>query len=902
MSFYERLTELEEYKKVIENIDEKLILEIDDSINSKFKFRPYQKQALSVLHWVTNKPDNDTLTNELKDFSLGEFPIYGYEMATGSGKTILIGASIIYLHEKHNIKNFLILTPPRGKSAIYDKTIRNFDLNSKDCVLSNSIGKKFNLITGDNYTNKSSNYDPDADFNIFVFNVNKFFESSSGVKSVDKPWEESFWKDASNSVISFRNFLKQIDDLVILTDEAHHFQKFSIASGDTIESGQGNTAGEIVHSLKPKILIEFTATMIKGQNPIYRYTVNNYITDGYGKRVRAWGINTNPITGLFEFDDEQLQNKHKVNDSDAAKIIRAIAVHKIKKIATGYDNKDKNKKPILLIKARDIDHAEEINKFIKEELPIKTDQIEKIYQEISIDDEYGINRIIKENLTYQDLIKEIEEIGDKTFSFHTKNETKEIQDLFNELESNNMEIIVQVDKATEGWNIDNVYTILILSNNEGEIKINVKQLIGRGLRLFREKRIYDESEDKLKIEEELLHVVCEQGNNFGKFVEQIRQEIGLSSENFTGELKTKYKQNLVNYEFKDILKFNNLKLPIIERRSEPTINDPNELVNELIFSNLELESFVKNVGHPWKEIKDNGIELKWLEEDTSKEYTLETAKSTKEGTSTSLEKEELRLSEIERTKIIKEIIKNQNLLPSDEAVDDAIRKAIRELTDKYSFYFKKKYQNDDFWKRKFSNDLINHISKKIDMYFEPITFISGNNEFKQIFQEYPITIEYEDDNPSNVIHKDQIVDLLNKKRDIPRFFIIGYSKSYYIYNKFDSSQELKLAELLDSIGEVEMWVKNKRSSQFCIKYGLGREFNPDFIVKLKKDDTLYIIEIKAESLKEASHDKIIIMREANQLSKEFIHIFLLDKTVDQLYKDQIREFSKIIQSDDLNKL
>ena len=902
MSFYERLNQLDEYKKVLDNPDEKLVLEIDDSINSKFKFRPYQKQALSVLHWITSKPENDTLKNELKDSQLGEFPIYGYEMATGSGKTILIGASIIYLHEKHNIKNFLILTPPRGKSAIYDKTIRNFDLNSKDCVLSNSMGKKFNLITGDNYTNKSCNYNSDADFNIFVFNINKFFESSAGVKSVDKPWEESIWKDNSGSVISFRDFLKQIGDLVIITDEAHHFQKFSKTSGDAVESGQGNTAGDIVASLNPNTLIEFTATMVKEQKPIYRYTVNDYISDGYGKKVRAWGINTNPDKGLFEFDEEQLKNKHKVNDSDAAKIIRSIAVHKIKKIATDYDDKDKSKKPILLVKARDTEHAEEVNNFIKEELPIKTDQIEKIYQEIVTDDEYEINKIIKDNFTKQDLIKEIEEIGDKTFSFHTKNESKETQDLFNELETNDMEIIVQVDKATEGWNIDNVYTILILSNNEGHIKTNVKQLIGRGLRLFREKRIYDESENKLKIEEELLHVVCEQGNNFGKFVEQIRAEIGLSSDNLKGELKTEEKKNSVNDEFKDIQRFNKLKLPIIERQSEPKIDDPNKLVKELNFKNLELESFVINVGHPWKEIKENGIELKWVEQDTSKEYKLETAKSTKEGTSTSLENEELRLSEIERTKIIKEIIKNQNLLPSDEAVDEALRKAIRELTDKYSFYFKKKYGTDDFWRGKFSNDLINHISKKIDIYFEPVTVISGKNDFKQIFQEHLITIEYENGNPSNVRNKDQTVDLLSNKKDIPRFFINGYSKSYFLYSKFDSSQELIFAELLEAIAEVEMWVKNKRSTQFCIKYGLGKEFNPDFIVKLKDSDVLYIIEVKAESLKEASHDKIIIMKESNKLSKGFVNVFLLDKTVNQLYKDQIREFNKIIQSDDLGRI
>lgn len=901
MDFYKRLTELSEYKNVLDNINEELVSEIDDAINSKFKFRPYQKQALSVFDWIVRKQANDTLKNELKDAQLGEFPIYGFEMATGSGKTILIGAFLYYLHKKQNIKNFLILTPPRGKSAIYDKTIRNFDLNSKDCVISNSIGEKFNIITGDNYTNKSSNYDPDAAFNIFVFNINKFFESSAGVKSVDKAWEESFWKDASGSVISFRDFLRKIPDLVILTDESHHFQKFN-SDGDTVEKGKGNSAGDIVRDLKPSILIEFTATMVAEQTPIYRYSVNTYITEGYGKKVRAWGINTNNVKGLFAFDSKEVEKQKGVTESDAVKIVRAIAVHKIKKIALAYEDnpKDKKRKPILLVKAKDTGHADNVCQYIKEKLPVDTEAIEKIYDEITKDDEYEINKLIKDNLSKQDLIEEIEKLSEKTFSFHTKNETKETLDLFNELDSNDMEIIVQVDKATEGWNIDNVYTILILSNNEGEIKTNVKQLIGRGLRLFREKRIYDESEDKLRKEEELLHVVCEQGNNFAKFIEQIRDDLGFSSDNFGREVKFQNVENKIDPQYN--FKFTALKLPLIARVSEPTIDSPKELLKKLGYKDLELDSFCNNISNPWTDLKKNGRLLKWDEKDISQERDIQTTKAIREGTSTSLENYELSLNEIDRTKIVKEIIRNQNLLPSGEEVDDAIKSSIRNLTDKNSFFFKVKYGTDDFWKRKFSNDLIHHIAKKIDMYFTPKTVISGQIEFKTVFQEYPITIQFEDKTPINVKNKSKILDIMNNKRDIPNFYVTGYQRSYFTYNKFDSSQELILAELLDSMKEVEVWIKNKRSGQFSMLYGLGREFNPDFIVKLNNSDIIYIIEVKAERLKEGSLDKITIMKESNELSKDFQNLFYIHTTIDLLYEKDINEFKELVQFNDLVKL
>lgn len=905
-AFYKWLSEVPAYKTAVEEINDDLVYEIQNTVSSSYKFRPYQKQALMAFDWIVScAVKGDSVISQLiEEDKCGNVPIFGFESATGSGKTLLIGAFITYLHLKHDIKNFLILTPPRGKSAIYDKTIKNFDLNEKSCVLSNSFEKKYNLVTGENYIDKSSNYQDDADFNVFVFNINKFFESSAGIKSVDKPWEESFWKDSTDNVISFRKYLSQLDDLVIITDESHHFQKFN-ASGDEVSSGRGNSAGDIVKDLNPKYLVEFTATMAEGQKPIYRYPVNQYISDGYGKKVRAWGINTNVETGIWEYDAEVIEKQKEVTDSDASKIVRAIAVHLIKKIALGYnvDKSNKKLKPILLIKARNTDHADNILTYLQEKLPVKEDAIKKIYQQILIDNEYEINKLIEENIPSGDiLVKELEEIGSLSFAFHTKNETKEILDLFNGLEGNDMELIIQVDKATEGWNIDNVYTILILSNNEGDIKTNVKQLVGRGLRLLRENRIYDESEDKLKQEEEILHIICEQGNNFAKFVEDVRKEIGFNSENFSGNRKVESLNNEII--ILDIMKYNDLTLPKIERDSEPTIDSPEELIQKLTFENLQLDSFAKEVSAPWPHGKTNEMLLKWPEQDYGKEVDLTTGTMVKEGLSEYMEEELLTLSEIERTKIIKNIIKNQNLLPSDEAVDCALRNAIRDLTDKYVFYFKRKYGSNDFWSRNFSNGLSNYISKKIDLYFEVKTVVDETEYFKDIFQEHILNIEYDNSRATNIKTKEQIHDLLSvNKKEIPKYFVSGYIKSYFKYSKFDSSQEVKMAEMLDSLEEVDVWVKNKRHGQFIIKYGLGKNFSPDFIVKLKDCNKVHILEIKGEGFKESSTDKIEVMNDANKISNNKYHCyFLLHTTVDNLFDGTVSNFNDIISKDDLDRV
>lgn len=932
MGFYEDLSRKEYYQRVLENPNENLIAQVNDSINSRYKYRPYQKSALTVFDWIVNKPDVDTLKLELQEGKLGNFPIYGFEMATGSGKTILIGSFIVYLNQKFGFKNFLVLTPPRGKSAIYDKTIRNFDLNSQDCVLSNNMEKKFNLVTGENYINKSSNYDENADFNIFVLNINKFFESNAGVKYVDKPWEESNWKNKYGSIISFREYLTLLEDLVIITDEAHHFQKYN-SSGDDIESGRGNSAGDIVTYLKPSTLIEFTATMVKDQKAIFRYPVNEYISEGYGKKIRAWGINTKYADGLFSFENE-------VKYSDAEKIIRGIATHLIKKIALGYDKNTLNKKnkPVLLVKARDTEHADKVCEYIKKGIRSETDSIKKVYAEIIKDDEYEISSLIKEHISKEYLINEIIAIGDKTFSFHTKNETRETLELFSELERNDMEIIVQVDKATEGWNIDNVYTILILTNSRGEIKTNVKQLVGRGLRLLREKRIYDSSTDKLKKEEEILHIVCEQGNNFGNFAQEIRDEIGFNSDNFSEDRITKNISNDINPEF-DTTMFNDLRLPKVEKDTYFETDNPLVLIDKLSYEELDLNSFVDEVSNQQideiedqvstqqmdevedrfltaqkekdkkvevlnkqQDNKENRYILKRKYSSTGEEIDLQSLRKLREGQSSKIEEHPLILDEIQKSKIVKEVVKSNNLLPSHKAVYDALSNRITDLTTKNPFYFEGESKDADSYVRGFSNKLVHHISKKIDTHFKSETVIGDYISFKNIFESHPINID-KDLEISSSSNGNKVYDLLrNKKSEIPKYYITGYQKSYFTHVKFDSSQELKFAEMLDRFNDVEMWVKNKSTGQFIIKYGLGKEFSPDFLVKLKNSNVLHIIEIKGSILLGVSKDKVTILREIDSKGESFECHFYIDTNIDALYDEQPTSFEELWKNNDLYKL
>lgn len=62
----------------------------------------------------------------LEDFER-EFPSLCFALATGVGKTRLMGALIAYLHLAHGIDNFFVLAP---NLMIYNKLITNFTPNT----------------------------------------------------------------------------------------------------------------------------------------------------------------------------------------------------------------------------------------------------------------------------------------------------------------------------------------------------------------------------------------------------------------------------------------------------------------------------------------------------------------------------------------------------------------------------------------------------------------------------------------------------------------------------------------------------------------------------------------------------------------------------------------------------
>ena len=78
---------------------------------------------------------------------------------------------------------------------------------------------------------------------------------------------------------------------------------------------------------------------------------------------------------------------------------------------------------------------------------------------------------------------------------------------------------------------------------------------------------------------------------------------------------------------------------------------------------------------------------------------------------------------------------------------------------------------------------------------------------------------------------------------------VGWTRSLYDEVWFDSSPERDLANMVDSSGDVRVWVRVHRGDLKILwqdEEGSARWYNPDFVV-ITVDDTHWIVEVKADN-------------------------------------------------------
>ena len=209
--------------------------------------------------------------NTLQDFER-DFPSLCFSLATGVGKTRLMGAFIAYLHIAYGINNFFVLAP---NLTIYEKLIKDFTPNTAKYVFANLMEFNFQspmIITGDNYDSRdTATASLLGQIRINVFNISKI---NSEVRGGKEPRIKRMREVLGES---YFNYLANLPDLVLLMDESHRYRA---------------SAGiKAINDLNPLLGLEVTATPfvestkapIPFKNVIMDYPLARAMEDGFVK-------------------------------------------------------------------------------------------------------------------------------------------------------------------------------------------------------------------------------------------------------------------------------------------------------------------------------------------------------------------------------------------------------------------------------------------------------------------------------------------------------------------------------------------------------------------------------------------------------------------------------------------
>lgn len=388
------------------------------------------------------------------------FPSLCFALATGVGKTRLMGAIVAWLYLTGRSRHFFILAP---NLTIYEKLKQDFSLGSQKYVfkgIAEFAQMPPTIITGDDYedgrgvrleysvpeSRTGDLFGAETAAHINIFNISKI-NATDNKKGAAKSSVAKVRRLQEYIGDSYFKHLAELPDLVVLMDEAHRYY--------------ASAGAKAINDLKPILGIELTATpKTVGAKPrefkniIYHYPLSKALNDGY---VKIPAVATRKDFNPDDYSTEALE-RIKLEDG-----IHHHEYVKVELQTYALATNTKAVKPFILVVAQDTEHASQL----------------KLIIESLFDARYN----------------------GKVIEVHSKlkgDESDENMQRLLEVESDdNTEIVIHVNKLKEGWDVTNLYTIVPLRASASEIL--TEQTIGRGLRLPFGKRTGVEAVDRLTI-------------------------------------------------------------------------------------------------------------------------------------------------------------------------------------------------------------------------------------------------------------------------------------------------------------------------------------------------------------------------------------------------------------------
>lgn len=845
---------------------------ISNSIKQRMSLREPLAEALDVVTRLTEKlalkkPANESEYSEYLDEQLAlakevcpfiksferDFPSFAFSIATGIGKTRLMGACIAYLYLKKGIKHFFVLAP---NLTLYEKLKRDFGDPSYEKYVFKGIAEFAAnppaVIDGDNYSNYSGfgygNLYNRVEIN--VFNISKFNsdskESRRGMPRM-KRLSEYIGK-------SYFEYLSNLEDLVILMDEAHRYH--------------ADASKRAIDELRPILGLEMTATPTdeKGKsfkNIVYEYNLAQALADGKYVKIPT-------IAKRRNFQKGGLSER----EVDMIKLEDAISIHEHTKAHLelySRQNKLPLVKPFILVICKNIGHATDTLHIIEDEL---------------FDGRYKGKVLQIDSSTKKD---------------------EEIDQLFVSLEKpeNKIEVVIHVNMLKEGWDVTNLYTIVPL--RAADAPILVEQSIGRGLRLpYGGKRTGYPDVDKLTV---IAH------DNFEAVIAAAKDPNSVLSklsyiELDDDELTPEKSEVIVTQTFFDIQEKKELEKAKteIEKKSAQEVADAKRAVWEVLgdiprvtsgllrdsgiksvkdldrpeyiavikdltkrrieasareaspmfaeeFSKPRIEEvdavvetvihdFVKNIIEiPRMTIQREAYkaEYKWFDLDTRMGFDLP-----------SLKDEIIRVGLVDKSSDIIEVMSGRQydspldqivsaLLDYDEIDYDENAELIYHLANQAIEAITKNAENEEDVP-KIVNNFKKAIAKTIFEQMQAHFVMTSLGYTKPKVLPFSGIVEQHATLVDGYGRQDYRAVVPPKF--VPKIVFTGFTKSYYVECKFDSKTEQDFSNVLEDDPDVLKWLR-PASNQFNIYWSNGsKKYEPDFVVETA--DAIYMVETKAK--------------------------------------------------------
>lgn len=813
-----------------------------DNLNQRLQLRPYQEEAFArFIHYINNYPERLTPTHLL------------FNMATGSGKTLIMAGLILYLY-KQGYRNFLFFV---NTTNIIEKTKDNFlNIESSKYLFDSKInfdGQLVNINQVDNFEGVSSD------------NINICFTTIQQLHS-------DLHNEKENS-LTYEDFKDK--KIVLLSDESHHIQtktKQKALSEEMEKPSWENTVEKIFFQNSQNMLLEFTATIdfldkniVEKYYPkvIYRYDLKQFRNDGYSKDVNILQSDLNDENRMLQAIILS-QYRQEVAGKNGINLKPVILFKAQKTIEESKNNQEKFNLLIENLSDSDIKKIRDRSKF---------DLVQRAFDFFSknkITDTLLVNKL-KANFAHNRCLNVNEEnLDKKSLKQSDRQELISQQHVLNSLEDkdNQIRAIFAVQKLNEGWDVLNLFDIVRLyqtrdgkSGKPGKTTIAEAQLIGRGARYF--PFVFEEQKNRFvrKFDEHLEHEL--------RILEELHYH-SINDSKYISELRTALKEKGL-YDEDEI---------------ELELNLKDEFKQQDFFKHgiVYLNEQIKNRNESIKSFADLGVKKRNIQYTITSGYGEDTSVFRENGnTKTATTKaKEIHLSDIEKHITYNAVAKNsffnfanlKTYFPHIKSVQEFVTSSDYLAGLAITFTGTEKDLDDLTNKDK--------LSALIDLLSQIEAEIKGNTtEYKGTFEFKPHSIA------ERFFDKVLKVNKKSERADGQQEFV--KDKKWYVFNaNYGTSEEKKFVKMMetqmDSLSKnyKEIYLLRNELHVKIYNFKDGQAFAPDFILFMKQKDGTAItyqifIEPKGAHLKETDRWKEELLKEIKEKFKDKVITFSSSK-------------------------